>query len=308
MTQHAGQRDTPPPATPDLPSLRRGLERLFAVREAAAPLPGATRLYEMTLPADPEEPLEQLAALERQRSQAPSAQTIANQPSATVASDEPDPAPDQAAATGAQRDIATGAYLPYWALLWPSGVALAEALLAAPEVARGKRTLELGCGLGMTATAALDCGAALWVADIFAEALQFCHYNTLRNVGRAPQQLLVNWRSEAGRQACVAAGPFDLLLGADVLYEEEDIQPLLALAPRLLAPGGVFWLAEPGRRASQTFALAALADRGWRDEPTTYLRQWPDEQRPSRVVVHRFTLPDQPAMAAPEDKFRDPRP
>jgi len=287
----------------DLERMRRDLARLFAVREVAAPLPGASRPYVMTLPADPEEPLEQLAELERRRTHlgAPSTDTAFSAISiAPQASDATDMAPaDADAASAATRgqttdtrgDIATGAYLPYWALLWPSGVALAEALLATPAPARSKRTLELGCGLGLTATAALDCGANLWAADIFAEALAFCRYNTLRNVGRAPAQLLVNWRTEVGRQACIAAGPFDLLLGADVLYEEEDIQPLLTLAPQLLAPGGVFWLAEPGRRASQTFALAAQADRGWRDEATTYLRQWPDETRPSRVVVHRFTLP-----------------
>ena len=285
MTDDTDNRD-------DLPSMLLGLERLFAVREVAAPIPGASRPYVVTLPADPEAPLDQLADLERLRTQAGSP-AQADEP----ANAHPDASAANAApATDTRRDIASGAYLPYWALLWPSGVALAEALLDAPEIARGKRTLELGCGLGLTATAALDCGADLWVADIFAEALQFCRYNTLRNVGRAPEQLLVNWRTEVGRQACVAVGPFDLLLGADVLYEEEDIQPLLTLAPRLLGPGGVFWLAEPGRRASQTFALAAQADRGWRDEPTTYLRQWPDEDRPSRVVVHRFTLP-----AAPPD-------
>jgi len=275
-----------------LPGMRRGIERLFAVREVAAPIPGASHPYTVTLPADPEAPLDQLAELERRRTLAGPSTPAA----APMGAHLGDSAADETPTTDTRRDIASGAYLPYWALLWPSGVALAEALLVAPEVAQGKRTLELGCGLGLTAAAALDCGADLWVADIFAEALQFCRYNTLRNIGRAPQQLLVNWRTEIGRQACVAAGPFDLLLGADVLYEEEDIQPLLTLAPRLLAPGGVFWLAEPGRRASQTFALAAQADRGWRDELTTYLRQWPDEDRPSRVVVHRFTLP-----AAPPD-------
>lgn len=284
----------------DLDQMRRDLERLFPIREVAATIPGASRPYVVTLPADPEAPLDQLAELERRRTQSPQS-THSMQSGATTSAVEPvgadtehaaASAPDAAHATDTRSDLATGAYLPYWALLWPSGVALAEALLAMPEAARARRTLELGCGLGLTATAALDCGAHLWAADIFAEALAFCRYNTLRNVGRAPQPLLVNWRTEVGRRACVAAGPFDLLLGADVLYEEEDIQPLLTLAPQLLAPGGVFWLAEPGRRASQTFALAAQADRGWRDVATTYLRQWPDETRPSRVVVHRFTLPD----------------
>ncbi len=86
--------------------------------------------------------------------------------------------------------------------------------------------------------------------------------------------------------------PFDALLAADILYEPEDLEPLLQLAPRLLAPDGVFWLAEPGRRVSQAFVRAALA-RGWRDDTTTYERIWPTEDKPVRVVVHRFRLPEE---------------
>ncbi|HLY31979.1 MAG TPA: hypothetical protein VKQ36_13190, partial [Ktedonobacterales bacterium] len=194
------------------------------------------------------------------------------------------------AAIEATQALATGAFAPYWSLLWPSGMALAEALLARPAPLYGRHVLELGCGLGVTATAALAGGARLWAADLFADALLFCRYNTLRNAGRMPLPVLVNWRTEPGRAACVACGPFDLLLGADVLYEEEDIQPLLTLAEDLLPVGGDFWLAEPGRRTAQTFALAAQT-RGWRDEVSVYHSHWADEDRPSRVIVHQFTLP-----------------
>ncbi len=38
-------------------------------------------------------------------------------------------------------------YLPYWAGLWPSGVALARRL--AVRALRGARGLELGCGHGL---------------------------------------------------------------------------------------------------------------------------------------------------------------
>src|SRR5206468_3712111 len=38
-------------------------------------------------------------------------------------------------------------FLPYWAELWPSGVALAKAI--ADRSLRGARVLELGCGLGL---------------------------------------------------------------------------------------------------------------------------------------------------------------
>lgn len=252
--------------------LRARIERLFPITDQAIPLPGAAHSYSVALPADPDGPLDQLAAI-----QAAGGRAVAE--------------PTRSAAHDARRSVAQGIHLPYWALLWPSGLALAEALLAsAGERARGERALELGCGLGVTASAALATGMRLWAADCFADALLFCQYNTLRNAGRVPATLLLDWRTEVGRAACLARAPYAVVLAADVLYEAEDQEPLLALVPRLLAPGGVFWLAEPGRRVSQAFVVAALA-LGWQDTATRYDRIWPGDMAPTTVMVHRFRLP-----------------
>jgi predicted nicotinamide N-methyase len=250
--------------------LRRQLQSRYPLHELPVPLVGLAQPALITLPADPDGPLDQMAAV----------QARAHRRDVT----------GMGAVRDAQRAVLSGAHMPYWALLWPSGMALAEALLTKPEITRQGRTLELGCGLGVTAIAALHTGAALWTADCFAEALAFCRYNTLRNTGRRPHPLLVDWRSAAGQGACVAAGPFALVLAADALYEPEDVAPLLDLIPRLLAPGGAFCLAEPGRRVSLAFMQAAT-ECGWRDEPTEYERIWPHDAKPTRVTVHRYTLP-----------------
>ncbi|HEU5347392.1 MAG TPA: hypothetical protein VFU63_02150 [Ktedonobacterales bacterium] len=264
-------------STPDaitLLRLRQRMEHLFAVRDLPLDVAGAAQRWSLALPADPDAPLDQLAAQQLATHSILPGQRI----------DE-----HADAATLARRTASSGSLLPYWALVWPSGLALAEALLANPEAIRGRRTLELGCGLGTTATAAIMCGAHLEVADCFAETLLFCRYNTLRNAGRQPRTLLVNWRTATGRRACQAGAPYDVLLAADILYEQDDLEPLLQLVPRLLAPSGTFWLAEPGRRVSLAFVRAAL-ERGWRDKSTAYERIWPTEHKPVRVVVHRFRL------------------
>jgi len=258
--------------SPLLQRLRRQLQGRYPLHELSVPLIGLAEPALITLPADPDGPLHQMAAI----------QASAQRRIVTGAG----------AARDAQRAILSGAHMPYWALLWPSGMALAEALLADPAVVEQGRTLELGCGLGVTAGAALQAGADLWTADCFAEALEFCRYNTLRNTGQRSHPLLLDWRGAAGQEACVAAGPFALVLAADVLYEPEDIAPLLDLVPRLLAPAGAFWLAEPGRRVSLAFTRAAT-ERGWRDDPTEYERVWPYDAKPTRVTVHCYTLPQE---------------
>lgn len=269
------------PHTSTLARLRARLARLYTLADETLSIPGAPCPYTIALPASPDDPLDRFAGGDAPRAPARSAQRPSSRALPAVA----------LAAGQARLAVAAGVHMPYWALLWPSGLALAEALLAEPKIVRGRRALELGCGLGVTVTAALAAAARLTAADCYAEALLFARYNALRNAGHAPRTLLLDWRAEAGRTACLAAGPFDLLLAADVLYETENLAPLLELVPRLLVPGGAFWLAEPGRRVSLAF-VAAARDAGWRDRETIFERVWPPDGDEARVAVHRFTLPD----------------
>jgi predicted nicotinamide N-methyase len=166
--------------------------------------------------------------------------------------------------------------LPYWAEIWPSGIALAGAILRHPERVRGRRVLELGCGVGVSAAVALASGARLTVTDYAPEALALTRLTCLRHTGREPEAAeTVNWRDPASLRALVAEAPFAVVLGADLLYERRDIVPLLAALEILLAPGGAVWLAEPGRPPAIEF-LDALRGAGWQDDATRWEGPWAD--------------------------------
>jgi predicted nicotinamide N-methyase len=278
----------------ELAGLRQRAEEIFTLRDVSLTFPrvdGTPRTYHIALPADSDAPLDQFAMTQHWPSAPPDAPDLL----AEILREREPPGVETrdtatAAAHQARVAVTAGVHMPYWGLLWPSGIALAEEVLAKPDMLRGRRVLELGCGLGATATAALDAGASLLAADCFDEALLFTSYNSLRNTGQTPRTALLDWRTEAGRAACLAAAPFDLLLAADVLYEQENLDPLLALVPDLLAPDGAFWLAEPGRRVSQAFVTAARAS-DWHDDERVYERSWPPYNDTARVAVHHFTLP-----------------
>jgi predicted nicotinamide N-methyase len=142
---------------------------------------------------------------------------------------------------------------PYWAVLWRSGVALARELEGA--ALRGRRVVELGCGLAVPSIAAARAGATVLATDECPEALDLAERNAREN-GVSVETMRVDW-AEAG--ALAARAPFDLVLAADVLYERASVAPLLALLPRLSAEA---WIADPGRPAAEAF-LAAAASRGW---------------------------------------------
>jgi predicted nicotinamide N-methyase len=176
--------------------------------------------------------------------------------------------------------------LPYWAEIWPSGIALADVVLARGAELSGRPVLELGSGLGITATAALEVGAALVAADYSTTSLTLCRYNTLRNAGRVPRLLQFNWRIPTqdllGRAASL--GGYPIILAADVLYESRDVDPMLTLVGQLLAPDGTLWLAEPGRETAARF-LALAAGSGWRSESEVHEGPWPYDTG-VRVGVH----------------------
>src|SRR5262245_14598570 len=54
-------------------------------------------------------------------------------------------------------------FLPYWAELWPSALALAR--MVAARALRRARVLELGCGLGLPSLAAALAGGRVLATD-----------------------------------------------------------------------------------------------------------------------------------------------
>ena len=180
---------------------------------------------------------------------------------------------------------------PYWADIWPSGLALGDLVLDRADTLAGTRALELGCGLGITATAALAVGLDLTVADYSPISLAFCRFNALRNIGREPRSLAFNWRDPLPDVIAQIGDPppFPLILAADIFYETRDVAPVLALVDRLLAPDGQFWLAEPGRETARRF-LKAIRAAGWQETTTRADGPWPGGQQ-ARVTIHLLERP-----------------
>ena len=157
-----------------------------------------------------------------------------------------------------ERAFAIEEFLPYWAELWPSGVALA-AHVGRLDLA-GKRVLELGAGLGLPALAAALRGADVLATDWAEDAVALLRANAARNG--------VGLRAEVARWDDPArfGSSWDLVLAADVLYEQRNAEQLLELLPRLAAVE--ILLAEPGRPFAQDFLarweLDEVGDRLYR--------------------------------------------
>lgn len=143
--------------------------------------------------------------------------------------------------------------LPYWADVWPSARVLAARLLAEPGA--GRTLLELGCGSGVGAVAALRAGFAVTVTDYYDDALLFARANAWRLTGREPEAARhVDWRAFPDD-----LGYFDVVAASDVLYERPYAGLVARAYARTLARGGLGLLADPGRVFAPAFVEAAQA-------------------------------------------------
>ena len=147
--------------------------------------------------------------------------------------------------------------LPYWADVWASSVAMARALRERPGLC-GSAVLELGCGLGLAGIAAAQAGAAVTMTDYEPDAVEFSRYNAAVNL--TPEERarvsfrMLDWHDTE------AAGTFDLVIGADIVYDRQNFAALVSCARRNLRPGGSFLVADPGRSIGRDFMRLAAGE------------------------------------------------
>ncbi|MBW3570068.1 MAG: methyltransferase domain-containing protein [Gemmatimonadetes bacterium] len=184
--------------------------------------------------------------------------------------------------------------LPYWAELWPSARALARHLLESGGAdvracERGKvgdgwggvRVLELGCGVALPSLALAGMGADVVATDWYADALLFARANAERNSVPPLRTELLDWRHPPGGWG------HDLVIAADVLYEQRNGPVLAALLSRVTAPGGTVLIADPGRVYAGDF-LRLARDAGWSVEQAAVVAEPSAPGAESRVRIHRL--------------------
>jgi len=175
---------------------------------------------------------------------------------------------------------ALGMPMPYWAFAWPGGQALARHLLDHPELVRGRRVLDFGCGGAVEGVAALKAGAAsVLCADLDPLAVEAAALNA-RHAGFAVETTTA--------ELVGTHGPWEVVLCGDVTYEPELAMRVLRWLHDLAAAGTVALLADPGRVPFPREGLEVLGEydaphdgdvRGTTLWKTQVLRVAPPENR-----------------------------
>ena len=144
-----------------------------------------------------------------------------------------------------------------------------------PTLTAGKRVLELGCGLGLAGLAAASHAGAKSVVltdrddSVLQLAREAIAANELSEGADAiASTATLDWGADAAELAAsIGVEPFDVIIGADILYDAGACELLAGLLARLLpasddVPAARVLLADPAQRLNRGVFATACANVG----------------------------------------------
>jgi predicted nicotinamide N-methyase len=155
---------------------------------------------------------------------------------------------------------------PFWAFPWAGGQALARYILDHPETVRGKRALDLASGSGLVAIAAALAGAAEVAAN---DIDPMCEAAVAINA----ELNGVTISFTGGNLLDEAPPDVDVILAADVFYEQRPAQMFRAFLERAHAVGIAVFAGDPGRTYFPRDAFRQAAE--YSVETTTEIENHP---------------------------------
>eukprot|EP00966_Prymnesium_polylepis_P140136 3237082-Prymnesium_polylepis.1 len=138
--------------------------------------------------------------------------------------------------------------------LWDSAVALGRFVQANPALVRGRRVIELGCGVApIPGLCAARVATSVRLTDGESNLLPSVGHNLARAQAGSPglaasvEVAQLNWGAAPERLAA-DHGRHDVLLGSDLIYSSGASKPLAAAADSLVAEGGLLLMTCPAGR------------------------------------------------------------
>jgi predicted nicotinamide N-methyase len=145
---------------------------------------------------------------------------------------------------------------PFGLLLWESGVVMGDAVVESLSLSFPGAVLELGAGAGLGGIVAASQGAGVTQTDYCVEALALCRRNVRANGVTGIEQRFGDWTDWRD------VSRYDLVIGADILYEPALYGDILRVLECTMQPGGQAILTDPARTHAGRF-VDDLRSAGW---------------------------------------------
>ena len=138
---------------------------------------------------------------------------------------------------------------PLWAKIWEGAIVLAD-YVSRLNLEIPKSFLEIGAGIGVAGIVVASYGHSVTITDYNKDALNFAWANIHINLGDEAKNVKIkklDWRNPE------IDVKYDYIIGSDVVYREEDFDPLIRLFDAALDKKGEIILSETFRKNSLRF-------------------------------------------------------
>jgi len=136
---------------------------------------------------------------------------------------------------------------PLFGVIWDSSKVLAH-YMSNYEI-EGKRILEVGCGMALSSLMLNERNADITATDYHPEVELFLTENVLLNKGKDIPFIRVDWASDDDK-----LGKFDMIIGSDILYEQNHAELLSRFIDRHTKPHCKIVIVDPGRSQHARFS------------------------------------------------------
>lgn len=141
---------------------------------------------------------------------------------------------------------------PIFGVIWPSSLVLAHFICDYDT--DSKRILEVGCGMGLSSLLLNKQCADITATDYHPEVKKFLQRNALLNEDKAIAFERVDWTDQKDN-----LGLFDLIIGSDLLYEDDHIELLANFIDAHSKPTCEVIIVDPGRGRKNKLSARMIA-------------------------------------------------
>ena len=146
----------------------------------------------------------------------------------------------------------SSAFWPLFGVIWPSSLVLAHYI---SDFETGtKRILEVGCGMALSSLLLNKQSNDITATDYHPEAQKFLQRNALLNEDEAISFEQADWADKTDK-----LGLFDLIIGSDLLYEDNQIELLASFIEAHAKPDCEVIIVDPGRGRKNKLSERMLA-------------------------------------------------
>ena len=132
---------------------------------------------------------------------------------------------------------------PFWVKIWEAAIVLTDHLVHL-ELDTRQTVLEVGAGMGITGLFLGAFGHPVTVTDYNEDALALLQKNVDHNQLDSIAVEKLDWHNPE------IEGKFDIVCGAELIYKESDVAPVVNLLKTYVKPGGTIYMAHDIRRMS----------------------------------------------------------